>query len=333
MAQRADLLAAVQPLQRRSHHFATAPPREDITHARWVEPRFVGQVEYRKFTCAGRLRHTSWRGVRDDISAGDVVVPEVTNATTRTGAASPTDSTSRATAPAEHRAQRITVQVNDKRLELSNLDKVLYPAEGYTRGEVISYYTNVADVLLPHLRDRPITVVRWPDGVEGQRWFGKNAPPGAPDWLRTARMRSSGTRGSGGPVDYPLIDDLAGLVWTANLAALELHVPQWTVDDAGNRNLPNRLVPDLDPGEGTSIVECCRVAERLRDLVVADELTPLPTTSGSKGMQLYASIAPSSADAPSTYAKRLAQQLAHHTPDTVTAVMAKDRRVKRVFVD
>ncbi|HJP72747.1 MAG TPA: DNA ligase D [Pseudonocardiaceae bacterium] len=325
-AQRAALLAMLRPLERRHHPFAAAPPREDVPNAVWVEPRLVGEVEYRKYTRLGRLRHASWRGLRDDVAADDVVVPEVTSPATT---ADPTS----LPAPAGHDEQRMTVQVNDKRVTLSNLDKVLYPADGYTKGEVISYYTHVADVLLPHLRDRPITVVRWPDGVEGQGWFAKNTPPGAPDWLRTARLSGAGSRGSGDPVDYPLVDDLAALVWLANLAALELHVPQWTVDAAGNPHLPDRLVLDLDPGEGTSIVECCRVAERLRDLLVADGFTTFATTSGSKGMQLYASIAPTSADAPSVYAKRLAVQLARETPDLVTAVMAKARRQGRVFVD
>ena len=230
-------------------------------------------------------------------------------------------------------AQRITVQINDKRVVLSNLDKVLYPADGYTKGEVVNYFTRIAPVMLPHLRDRPITAVRWPDGVEGESWFAKNVPAGAPGWLRTVRLSHAGSRGSGAPIDYPLVTDLASLVWLANLAALELHVPQWTVDRHGQLELPVRLVFDLDPGEGTSVVECCRVAERLHSLLTADGLTVVATTSGAKGMQLYSPISTEQPDAPSAYAKRLAQQLAAETPGEVTAVMAKARRAGRVFID
>lgn len=177
-----------------------------------------------------------------------------------------------------------------------------------------------------------MTFIRYPDGVDGEKWFGKNVPNGAPSWLRTARLPSTGSRGSGDTIDYPLLDDLPGLVWAANIAALELHVPQWTVD-GGARGVPDRLVFDLDPGPGTSIVDCCRVAERLHDVLVADGLTPYAKTSGSKGMQLYCGIATGDPAAPSAYAKRLAQRLAKETPETVTAVMAKAQRAGRVFID
>jgi bifunctional non-homologous end joining protein LigD len=207
------------------------------------------------------------------------------------------------------------------------LDKVLYPAAGFTKGEVINYYSRVAAVLLPHLAGRPVTFNRYPNGVDGQKWFEKNVPNGAPDWLRTVRLA-----GTGGTIDYPLLDDLPGLVWAANMAALELHVPQWTVE-SGARQLPDRLVFDLDPGPGTTIVDCCRVAERLHDVLAADGLTPYAKTSGSKGMQLYCGIRTDDPAAPSAYAKRLAQGLAKETPESVTAVMAKAQRTGRVFID
>ncbi|MBE1493380.1 bifunctional non-homologous end joining protein LigD [Amycolatopsis lexingtonensis] len=319
-AARADLKAQLEPLERRTHPFVTAPPREDTVRARWVEPRLVGEVVYRQFTRAGRVRHTAWRGLRADKDPADVIAPR---AVPQENPAPP---------PPEPPGKRITVQAGDRRLTLSNLDKVLYPADGFTKGEVINYYSRVAPVLLPHLAGRPVTFIRYPDGVDGEKWFGKNVPNGAPSWLRTARLPSTGSRGSGDTIDYPLLDDLPGLVWAANIAALELHVPQWTVD-GGARGVPDRLVFDLDPGPGTSIVDCCRVAERLHDVLVADGLTPYAKTSGSKGMQLYCGIATGDPAAPSAYAKRLAQRLAKETPETVTAVMAKAQRAGRVFID
>ncbi|RSD25043.1 DNA ligase D [Amycolatopsis eburnea] len=318
-AARADLKARLEDMERRTHPFVTAPPREDTVRARWVEPRLVGEVVYRQFTRAGRVRHTAWRGLRADKDPADVIAPR----------AVPRES---AAPPPEPPGKRITVQAGDRRLTLSNLDKILYPAAGFTKGEVINYYSRVAPVLLPHLAGRPVTFIRYPDGVDGQKWFGKNVPNGAPSWLRTARLPSTGSRGSGDTIDYPLLDDLPGLVWAANIAALELHVPQWTVAD-GTRNPPDRLVFDLDPGPGTSIVDCCRVAERLHDVLAADGLTPYAKTSGSKGMQLYCGIAAGDPAAPSAYAKRLAQRLAKETPETVTAVMAKAQRPGRVFID
>ncbi len=315
-AARADLKAQLERLERRTHPFVSAPPREDTVRARWVEPRLVGEVVYRQFTRAGRVRHTAWRGLRADKDPADVIAPR----------AVPHEP------PPPPPENRITVQAGDRRLTLSNLDKVLYPADGFTKGEVINYYSRVAPVLLPHLAGRPVTFIRYPNGVDGEKWFEKNAPNGAPSWLRTARLPSTGSRGSGDSIDYPLLDDLPGLVWAANMAALELHVPQWTVND-GARDLPDRLVFDLDPGPGTSIVDCCRVAERLHDVLVADGLTPYAKTSGSKGMQLYCGIETADAAAPSAYAKRLAQRLAKETPETVTAVMAKAQRSGRVFID
>ncbi|WP_370962026.1 DNA ligase D [Amycolatopsis sp. cg9] len=322
-AARADLKAQLERLERRTHPFATAPPREDTARARWVEPRLVGEVVYRQFTRAGRVRHTAWRGLRADKDPAGVIAPR---------AVPQADPAPPPPPPPEPPGQRITVQAGDRRLTLSNLDKVLYPADGFTKGEVINYYSRVAPVLLPHLAGRPVTFIRYPDGVEGEKWFGKNVPNGAPSWLRTARLPSTGSRGSGDTIDYPLLDDLPGLVWAANIAALELHVPQWTVEGTG-RGLPDRLVFDLDPGPGTSIVDCCRVAERLHDVLVADGLTPYAKTSGSKGMQLYCGIETGDPAAPSAYAKRLAQRLAKETPETVTAVMAKAQRPGRVFID
>jgi bifunctional non-homologous end joining protein LigD len=233
---------------------------------------------------------------------------------------------------------RVTVQVGDRTLGLSNLDKVLYPKDAFTKGAVIDYYTRVAPVLLPHLKDRPVTFVRYPDGVEAEQFFEKDVSRHAPGWVPTARLRGSGSRGRGEPVDYPLLDDLPALVWAANLAALELHVPQWTVERRTlRRAAPDRLVFDLDPGSPANVVECCRTAERLHDILVADGLTPVAKTSGSKGLQVYCGVrvgqAPSAAPGVSAYAKELAERLTRETPDQVVAKMTRSLRAGKVFVD
>ncbi|MEU4674834.1 DNA ligase D [Amycolatopsis sp. NPDC023774] len=324
-AARADLMAQLQPLERRTHPFVATPPREDTTRARWVEPRLVGEIVYRQFTRAGRVRHTAWRGMRQDKKPADVHAP---------GPVPRHEPPPAPSGPAPAATEQL-VQVGNRRLKLFNLDKVLYPGDGFTKGEVINYYARIAPVLLPQLAGRPVTFIRYPDGVTGQSWFEKNVPLGAPPWLRTMRLPSTRSRSGRGPgtISHPLIDDLPSLVWAATMAALELHTPQWIVDAAGQRQLPDRLVFDLDPGAGTTIVECCRVAERLHDILTADGLTPFAKTSGSKGMQLYCGITTNHAGAPAAYAKQLAQQLAEATPDTVTAVMAKAQRTGKVFID
>jgi bifunctional non-homologous end joining protein LigD len=320
-AARTDLVSRLAPLERRTHPFAVTPPREDTVRARWVEPRLVGEVVYRQFTRAGRVRHTAWRGLRADKSAADVLAPRSTGTPPRAPEPKPP-------------APKITVQAGKRRLTLSHLDKVLFP-DGFTKGEVVNYYSRIAPVLLPHLAGRPVTFIRFPDGVGGQQFFEKNAPQGAPAWLPTAVLPSTGSRsGRGeGTIEYALLDELAALVWAANLAALELHVPQWTVGPGAAPRPPDRLVFDLDPGPGTSIVQCCRVAERLHELLVADGLTPFAKTSGAKGMQLYCGIRTDDPARPAAYAKRLAQRLARETPGEVTAVMAKAQRAGKVFID
>jgi bifunctional non-homologous end joining protein LigD len=311
---RHDLQARLEPMERRTHPFATTPPREDVVRAHWVDPNLVGEVRYRQFTSGGRLRHTSWRGLRHDRAPGEVVTPR------------PVSHEPPPRAP----SQRVTVRAGDRTLSLSNLDKELYP-NGFTKAQVIHYYTQIAPMMLPHLAGRPVTFIRFPDGVGGQQFFEKNVPNSAPAWLPTVEVASSGSRGGGDTIRYGLLEELPALVWAANLAALELHVPQWTISTG--RNAPDRLVFDLDPGPGTTIVECCRVAERLREVLLADGLTPYAKTSGSKGMQLYCGIRTDRPDQPSTYAKALAQRLTRESPEQVTATMAKARRTGKVFID
>ena len=154
----------------------------------------------------------------------------------------------------------IQVDVDGRTLTISNLDKVLYPRTGTTKGEVLNYYAQVSPALLPHLKDRAVTRIRWPHGVEGSSFFEKNAPGGTPSWVRTHEVPTTGSRsGKGdGTIRFPICDDLATLTWLANLASLELHVHQWTVDAKGRPRNPNRLVIDLDPGEPAGLHECAR---------------------------------------------------------------------------
>jgi bifunctional non-homologous end joining protein LigD len=220
------------------------------------------------------------------------------------------------------------VEVEGRSLSLTNLDKVIYPASGFTKGEVVDYYVSVAEPIVAHLRDRPATRKRWPDGVGSEAFFEKNAPRGTPDWVRTVLVE----HGEG--VHYVVVDDLPTLVWAANLAALELHVPQWTVGPRGGVKDSDLVVFDLDPGAPATVVDCCRVAEALRDRLAADGLQAWPKTSGKKGAQLYVSISPAAGGGrTSAYAKRLATELSREHPDTVTATMSKQARPGKVFVD
>lgn len=234
------------------------------------------------------------------------------------------------------------VDVGGRRLRLTHLDKVLYPATGTTKAEVADYLVRVSGPLLAQLRDRPVTRIRWPHGTgDPQQFFEKNAPGGTPSWVRTARVRATGTddehvsaRSRGTVVTFPLLDDVAALVWAANLSALELHTPQWRVGADGEPLPPDRLVVDLDPGEGAGLAQCAAVALAVRERLADDGLEARPVTSGGKGLQLYAPIA---GDQPGPvvreYARRLAEGLAKDASRWVTATMTKSRRSGKVLVD
>jgi bifunctional non-homologous end joining protein LigD len=228
-------------------------------------------------------------------------------------------------------ARKVPVKVDGRELTLSNLDKVLYPDYGFTKAEVIDYYSRVAPVLLPHLEGRPLTVKRYPNGVTGQFFFEKNAPEHTPDWVRRVNLPVPGSTKNRETIDFAVVEDLPTLVYYANLAALELHVPQWRVDADGEALPPDLLVFDLDPGAPATIVECCEVALMLRDVLKAEGLTARPKTSGNKGMQLYADW--DCREEPSAYAKRLAQFLEKERPRQVVSVMARKARPGKVFID
>lgn len=233
--------------------------------------------------------------------------------------------------PAAKTAQ--SVDVAGRTLKVSNLDKVLYPATGTTKGEVLTYYVTHADQILPELEGRPVTRIRWPEGVAQAHFFEKNLPSGAPDWLPRVTVPTPGSSRGITHLTFPLVTDLAALVYLVNLGSLELHVPQWRVED-GTPVPPDRLVVDLDPGPGAGLPECSRVALMVRERLEAVGLQTRPVTSGSKGMQLYAELEGTrTSDEVSAVAKALAEQLAEQHPDLVTAKMAKAVRPGKVFLD
>ena len=232
--------------------------------------------------------------------------------------------------------ERQTFDVGGTQVRVSHLDKVLYPSTGTTKAELIDYVVRVAPALLRQLEDRPVTRIRFPDGVDGQPFFEKNVPRGAPSWLRHRVLPAApGNDDEGTELDLPFLDDLAGLVWATNAGALELHTPQWSVTRGGKVRGADRLVVDLDPGEGAGLDECTQVAHLVAQRLAKDGLTTtVPVTSGSKGMQLYAPL-PRRRPAVQVrqYARDLAHELAREHPQLVVAVMRKDLRGGKVLLD
>ena len=227
-----------------------------------------------------------------------------------------------------------TVVVEGHSIKLTNLSKVLYPASDTTKADVISYYASVEDAILPHLRQRPTTRKRWPDGVgtddhQGPVFFSKNLAKGTPDWVERHIIEHRDHDNA-----YPVVNDLATLTWLGQLAALELHVPQWQFDRDGHPQNPDRLVLDLDPGEGVSLAECAEVALWVREILADIGHDPIPVTSGSKGIHLYAPLDGSQTSEEATeIARQLALALEADHPDRVTAVMKKAGRGGKVFID
>ena len=266
-----------------------------------------------------------------------------------------------------YQADKIAVQVDGRPLALTNLAKVLDPADGFTKAEVLDYYQRISPVLLPHIAGRPMTLRRFPHGVGDLSFFEKHAPAHRPDWLRAEEVvsHSSRSRSPGETISYLVIDDLPSLIWVVNLAALELHVPMWRFADPATTTIPTHattpthtsdttgtigtigttgaeaygsaepdlLVFDLDPGAPATIVECCRVAEALRPALEADGLRPLPKTSGGKGLQLYAPLRGRTAEQASELALGYAQRFERELPRLVVSRMTKSARPGKVLID
>jgi bifunctional non-homologous end joining protein LigD len=327
-----SLLAALEPLRSETSPFAEELPREDARNATWVRPELVVEVKYGQRTPDGRLRFPRFVRLRPDKSPAEVgpALPGGEGPALSGGegpALSASDTQAAGSGPPNPGTR---VRVDGRSLELSNLDKVLYPAAGFTKGEVIDYYSRVAPVLLPYLRDRALTRIRFPNGVTEASFFEKNAPAGTPSWVRTETLPVPGSSTGRETLDFVVADDLPTLVWLANLAALELHTPQWKIGSDG----PDLLVVDLDPGPPAGLPECAEVALVLRDRLAADGLSAVAKTSGKKGMQLYCAIAATQpAGVVSGYAKRVASELARDDPRRVTAQMTKRLRPGKVFID
>jgi bifunctional non-homologous end joining protein LigD len=235
--------------------------------------------------------------------------------------------------------ESIVTTVGERTLTLTNLDKVLFPAAHVTKAEVISYYLGIAETILPHLAGRCITRVRFPNGVDSPPFFEKNMPPGAPDWLSVQPVL-----GTEGLIDYLVVTEAATLVYLANLAALELHAPQWTVAHTTMRDgavllaaehepRATMCVVDLDPGPGMTMVDVCKGGLLIAARLAADGLIASVKTTGSKGLQLSAPIAPTPSEDVVRYVARLAAEMTRAHPDLFVATMAKSARTERIYID
>jgi bifunctional non-homologous end joining protein LigD len=240
-------------------------------------------------------------------------------------------------ATSEDQRTEVRVEVDGHTLTLVNLEKVMYPRTGTTKAEVLHYYAQVAPVLLPHLADRAVTRIRWPHGTDDQKFFEKNAPAGTPSWVRTVEVPTTGSRSASkeaGTLRFPVVDSVATLTWLANLAALELHVHQWTVDEHDRPVNPNRVVIDLDPGEPAGLSECAQAALLVRDRLAEDGLVCAPVTSGSKGLHLYAALhGVYTSDQVRDRTKEIAEELERKHPKLLLSQMTKARRTGKVFLD
>ncbi len=347
------------PLERKESPFTAGErrPRDAI----FCEPQLVVEVEFSAWTNAGSLRHPVYVGMREDKPAEQVVredtaaerqatapadaqadkpidAPRQTAARghkRRPAQAQPAhespgntaDETLGALSICKRGAKAAEATIEGRELKLSNLDKVLYPATGFAKGDLIAYHSQIAPVLLGHLMGRPLTVTRWPDGVQAKSFFQKQAPAHRPEWVRTATVASASK-----PIDYTLAEDLPTLVWLANLAAIELHVPLARADAIER---PTALVFDLDPGAPASIVECCRVGLQLQGMFEHLGLESFAKTSGSKGLQVYVPLNSPDVTYARTkpFAKAVAELLEGAEPNLVVSRMTKARRAGKVLID
>jgi bifunctional non-homologous end joining protein LigD len=329
------LSSLLTPVERESSPFTAGeqPPREAV----FVEPRLVAEIEFTEWTKRGSLRHPSYKGLREDKAATEVVREDgpvtlgagesAVPGEPRGGERSSEREQSAALVIREQSGDKGTTTVEGRELKLSNLGKLLYPKAGFNKRDVIDFYSAVADVMVAHLRGRALTVKRWPDGVEGQAFFQKQAPAHRPEWVRTVTLPSEKK-----PIDYLLADDRATLVWLANLAALELHVP---LAHAEAPERPTTLVFDLDPGAPASVIECCRVALALQGMFENLGLQSFAKTSGSKGLQLYVPLNYETVTFEQTkpFAKAVAELLEEAEPELIVSRMTKARRTGKVLID
>ncbi|HEX7298203.1 MAG TPA: DNA ligase D [Solirubrobacteraceae bacterium] len=322
------LAELLRPLERKDSPFAPGGPKIP-RNAVFVDPRLVAEVEFREWTEGGQLRAPSYKGLRDDKPAEQVVREEEAGAELvvrgEEGAAELVVREEEIATEIVVREEggAVVAEVGDRQVKLSNLDKVLYPAAGFTKRDVIEYYARIAPTVLPHLEDRALTLKRYPNGVDAGHFYEKNAPSHRPEWVTTARV---------GSIDYVVVDHEATLVWLANLADLELHTSLALVS-APER--PTLVAFDLDPGPPATIVECCQVALLLQGMFDGLGLQAFAKTSGSKGMQVYVPLNQDEAtfDQTKTFSKAVAELLAREEPELVVARQTKSARAGKVLVD
>ena len=335
------LQGLLAPLARERSPFEAGerPPRE----ARYVEPQLVVEVEFAEWTGAGNLRAPSYQGQREDKPAAEVVREDVPRAGERgtrgderraVKAAAPRPGTAAEQADVgggleilERGAKGALATAAGRELKLSNLDKVLYPDTGFTKGELIDYYVAIAPVLLGHLQGRALTVTRWPDGVEGKSFFQKQSPAHRPEWVSTVTLPAGSKK-----IDYTLAEDLPTLVWLANLAAVELHTPLARAEAVDR---PTSMVFDLDPGAPADVLDCARIALQLQGLFENLGLTSFVKTSGSKGLQVYVPLNVEDVDfaRTKTFSKAVAELFEQSDPDGVISRQTRERRKGRVLID
>ena len=321
-----DLRRRLAPLKRDTNPFDVAPklPRE----AAYVEPRLVAEVEFREWTSERVMRAPSFKGLREDKPATEVVAESVVGKPGTDPGAEP-DPAGDPIAPEAlfDEVERLpegalSVVTEGRRLKITNWDKVLYPETGFTKGMLIAYYARVAPFALPHLHDRPLTLKRYPNGVEEPYFYEKQSPSHRPEWVRTVRI---------GDINYTLAQDRPTLIWLANLADIELHT---SLSLAPKPEQPTMMVFDLDPGAPAGLVECCEVALVLRGLFEQLGLESVAKTSGSKGLQVYVPLnTPTDYRATKPFARRVAEVLEQRMPDIVVSRMTKRLRPGKVLVD
>jgi bifunctional non-homologous end joining protein LigD len=317
-----ELLERLRPLARGNPFAGRRGPR----NANFVAPELVAEIEFREMTAEGMVRHGSFKGLREDKPARDVRLerPDAADAAELAG---PAIEPALAEAVAARR-KRARIGIGDRELSLSNLGKVLYSATGFSKGELIEWYARMAEVLLPHLRGRPLTLKRYPDGVDGGHFYEKRCPKHRPEWVRTARIWSDGHNEE---IDYCLVEDLPTLVWAANLADVELHT---SLSLASEMERPTAIVFDLDPGPPADVLDCAQVALWIRGMFEQLGLSCYPKTSGSKGIQLYAPLnANVTYERTKPFAKAVAETLEAKFGDRVVSRMTKAKRAGKVLVD
>ena len=333
-----DLAAALQPLRTEQAPFDPAPklPRTAV----YVRPELVAEVEFREWTGEGVMRAPSFKGLRGDKPAGEVTreaAPAARPAPARAPATPATPATP--AAPDGDAATpealfddvqprpdgALAVTVDGRALKLTNWDKVLFAQTGFTKGDLIAYYARIAPAVLPHLSRRPLTLKRYPNGVDAPYFYEKQSPVHRPGWVPTARI---------GGVDYTLCEERATLVWLANLADIELHTSLSLAAGAGGADSPTMLVFDLDPGPPATVVECCEVALVLRGLFTQLKLDCVAKVSGSKGMQVYVPLNSQAGYAQTKpFARQVAEALEQRLPELVVSRMTRTLRPERVLVD